>query len=186
MANNADRDRIRDLIHRRGVPPVPASSPLTVEVRTDGILPLPPRGGGPDFAVGRILIEWVYGVPLVEVEKFNIFLEQNEAFIAACCAKLMKGVAYRGTYVTSGYGEFLYKSLWSYDSAAAFEQWNEALKGKSKFVTVLRRFRSYWTRDPHRAEHCYQLAGLVTDLAALAKDKPFLQLTLAAAGLKTA
>jgi hypothetical protein len=184
MAQQSDRARIRAIVRRRGVPPVPASIPLTVEVRTDGFVPLPQVAKGQEFAIGAIVIEWVYGVPLIEVQKFNTFLSQNEAFIAACCERLMKGVSYRGTYMTGSHGEFRYRSLWSYENAAAIEQWSEVLKRKSKFVTVLTQLRSYWARDPSRAEHRYHQAALMTDLTALAKDKPFLALTLAAGTLK--
>jgi hypothetical protein len=182
--NRPDRDRIQDMIHRRGTPPVPASTTLKVEVRTDGFIPLPSPVKGQDFAIGAVLIEWTFGVPLAEVQTFNTFLSQNEAYIAASCAKLMKGVAYRGTYMTGSYGRFRYRSLWSYEEAASLDQWNAVLTGKSKFITALTRLRSYWTADPSREEHRYHQAGLVTDLAALGHDKPFLALTLAAAALK--
>jgi hypothetical protein len=184
MGDDTARNRIKDLIHRQGMPPVPAAAPLVTEVRTDGgmILHVPPKKR--TFSIGPILIEWTYGVPLDQVEKFNAFLDKNEEFIATCCRELMKGVSYRGTFLTAGFGDVRYKTLWSYASQEAMEEWAEALKKRSKFVTILTQMRSYWARDPGRSEMRYQEAALVTDLAADAAKKPFLQLTLAAGKVK--
>ncbi|HEV3177312.1 MAG TPA: hypothetical protein VGZ72_15070 [Stellaceae bacterium] len=184
MGDDSNRNRIKDLIHRQGMPPAPAAAPLVTEVRTDGgmILHRPPKKRG--FSIGPILIEWTYGVPLDQVEKFNIFLDKNEEFIAACCEELMEGVSYRGTFLTAGFGDVRYKTFWSYASPEAMEEWGSVLKKRSKFVTVLAQLRSYWTRDPGRAEMRYQEAAQLTDLDANAAEKPFLQLTLAATKVK--
>lgn len=184
MGDNPNRDRIRDLIHRQGLPPMPTAAPLVTEVRTDGGFVIPPRPQRPEFSPGSILVEWTYGLPLNQVERFNRFLEKNEAFIAASCKKLMKHVAYLGTYLTVGFGDVRYKTMWAYDSAAAFEEWGDVLKKKSRFVTALTQLRSYWARDPGRSEHCYVEASLLSDLDANARDKMFLQFTVVAAKAK--
>jgi hypothetical protein len=184
MGDDTNRNRIKDLIRQQGMPPAPSAAPLVTEVRTDGGFIIQPPRGKRDCSIGPILIEWTYGVPLDQVEKFNIFLEKNEEFIAACCGKLMQGVSYRGTYLTAGYGDVRYKTLWSYGSEEAMEEWAEVLNKKSKFVTVLTKLRSYWTRDPGRSEMRYVDAALLTNLTANVAKKPFLRLTLAAARVK--
>jgi hypothetical protein len=159
MAVDNNSDRVRELIRLQGLPPAPASSPMLAEVRTDGVVPLAPPVSAPTFSVGKLIVEWSYHVPLREVDKFNEFLKHNESFIAACCRKLMKGVSYRGTYKTPVEGAVLYKSLWSYDSPAAVEQWTNILTSKSQFVTTFERLRSYWTKDTNRTESRYDQAS---------------------------
>ena len=184
MGEDKNRTSIKELIHRQGMPPVPAAPPLVTEVRTDGgmILQKPPKKRG--FSIGPVLIEWSYGLPLDQVQAFNLFLEKNEEFIAACCQQLMKGVTYRGTFLTAGFGDVRYRTFWSYASPEAMGQWDDVLKKRSKFVTIMLQLRSYWTRDPGRSEMCYQEAAQVTDLAENAESKPFLQFTLAASKVK--
>jgi hypothetical protein len=184
MGDNSNRNGIKDLIHRQGVPPVPTAAPLVTEVRTDGGFVIPPHPKRPDFSPGAILIEWTYGLPLDQVEPFNRFLEKNEAFIAASCKKLMKDVAYLGTYLTAGFGDVRYKTIWAYDSPAAFEAWDDVLQKRSRFGTALTQLRSYWARDPGRSEHCYVEASLLSDLDENARHKAFLQFTIAAAKVK--
>jgi hypothetical protein len=157
MAIEVDRDRVRDLIRRQGLPPAPCSAPLLTEVRTDGVVPLTaPVMLAPAFSVGKLLVEWRFHVPSVESERFNDFLKGNESFIAACCRKLMKGVDYRGTYKMPGNKAVLYKSLWAYDSAAAVEQWSDTLEKESQFVFVIKKLRSYWAKDSRRSESRYE------------------------------
>src|SRR5450631_1537891 len=120
MSFDTSHKQVRDLIRLQGLPPAPASSRLLTEVRTDGVVPLsPPNMLAPAFSMGKLLVEWRYRVPTVEVDKFTNFLKTNESFIAACCRKLMKGVDYRGTYRMPVDEAFLYKSLWAYDSPVA-------------------------------------------------------------------
>jgi hypothetical protein len=151
MTSETNLDLARRLALRRGIPAAPAIAEVTTEVRTNGVIMVPERR--PDehqHVIGTVVIEWAYRVPYHKIREFNAFLADHEALIAASCEKLMKGVHYRGTYMTTHSERVEYRTFWAYDSHDAQKQWEDALpKGGSNFDRALRRLRSYWLGDPN-------------------------------------
>jgi hypothetical protein len=136
---------------RRGIPAAPTIAEVTTEVRTNGVIMVPPPG--PDqlkYVIGTVVIEWTFRVPYHKVREFNAFLADHEALIADACEKLMRGVHYRGTYMTTHSERLEFRTYWAYDSHDAQKQWENALpKASANFSKALRRLRSYWLGDPN-------------------------------------
>jgi hypothetical protein len=127
------------------------------------------------FALGNVVIEWNFRVPLAEFRGFISFLADNEAMIAASCERLMKGVHYRGTFLTTDDGRPEFRTYWAYDTHDAEKQWEAGLANRnSNFVRAVQRLRSYWLKDAQASQR-HMAAG------ALLGDKvlgPFFKLTL--------
>jgi hypothetical protein len=135
---------------RRGTPAPPTITATQTEVRTNGIIAVPQPPSVPlDYIIGHIVVEWTFRLPLSKVREFNSFLADNEVLIAQSCEKLMQGVHYRGTYMTTHGKRVEYCTYWAHDSHEAHKQWEIGLRDPaSNFVTALRRLRSYWISDP--------------------------------------
>ncbi len=176
MTSEKDIDAVRRLVLRHGTPAPPAVSVAVTEVRTNSFIKVP---GLPidemKYALGALVIEWTFRVPLAQVNEFNRFLADHEALIAESCEKLMKGVHYRGTYLTTSGERLEYRTYWTYDSAEAIQGWEAALASRnSNFVTALQRLRSYWVQDPDGAHHHFSPGALY----AKGFGSPFMGLTL--------
>jgi hypothetical protein len=162
MTSGKNLDLAQRLALRRGIPAAPTITEVTTEVRTNGVIMVPPPG--PDqlkYVIGSVVIEWTFRVPYHRVREFNVFLADHEALIADSCEKLMRGVHYRGTYMTT-HGERLeYRTYWAYDSHDAQKQWEIGLaKPDSNFGKALRRLRSYWLGDPNGAHRHFAPGAL--------------------------
>jgi hypothetical protein len=151
MTSEKNLDLARRLALRRGIPAAPAIAEVTTEVRTNGVIMVPTPG--PDelkYVIGTVVIEWAFRVPYPKIRGFNAFLADNEALIAESCRKLMKGVHYRGTYMTTHGERVEYRTFWAYDTHDAQKQWAAALaKPGANFAKALRHLRSYWLGDPN-------------------------------------
>jgi hypothetical protein len=162
MTSNKNLDLAQRLALRRGAPAAPTVTELVTEVRSNSIIAMPSPPPVPlDYIIGHMVIEWAFRLPLSKVREFNAFLADNEALIAQSCEKLMQGVHYRGTYMTT-HGERLeYRTYWAYDSHEAHKQWEIGLRDPgSNFVTALRRLRSYWISDPDGVHRHFAPAAL--------------------------
>jgi hypothetical protein len=176
MTAGKNFDLAQRLALRRGMPAPPVIAATQTEVRTNGVImvpPLPPDGL--KYIIGMVVIEWSYRVPHARIREFNTFLADHEALIAESCEKLMKGVHYRGTYMTTHGERVEYRTYWAYDSQAAEQQWEHGLaKAGTNFTKALRRLRSYWLGDPNGAHRHFAPGAL------FAKDPggPFFGFTL--------
>jgi hypothetical protein len=162
MTTEKNFDLAQRLALRRGTPPAPAITATETEIRSNGIIAIPTPPPVPlDYIIGHYIIEWAFRLPFSKVREFNAFLADNEALIAQSCEKLMQGVHYRGTYMTT-HGERLeYRTFWTYDSHEAHKQWEIGLRDpRSNFVTALRRLRSYWISDPNASHRHLSPAAL--------------------------
>ena len=150
MISEKNLDVAQRLLLRRGTPAAPAISEVSTEVRTNSVIAIPtPAPDDLKYVIGTTVIEWSYRVPHAKIREFNGFLADNEALIAESCEKLMKGVHYRGTYMTTHGERVEYRTYWAYDSQAAEHQWESGLaKAGANFTKALRRLRTYWIDDP--------------------------------------
>jgi hypothetical protein len=150
MTSGKNLDLAQRLALRRGVPAAPSIAEVSTEVRTNTVIAVPTPG--PDelkYVIGAVVIEWAFRVPFAKIREFNGFLADHEALIAESCEKLMQGVHYRGTYMTTHGERIEFRTYWSYDSHDAQKQWEHALpKAGANFGKALRRLRSYWLGDP--------------------------------------
>lgn len=153
MTSENNLDLAQRLALRRGTPAAPAIAEVTTEVRTNGVIKVPtPEPGELKYVIGVAVIEWSFRVPHAKIREFNAFLADHEALIAESCEKLMEGVHYRGTYMTTHGERIEYRTYWAYDSQAAEEQWEIGLaRASPNFTKALRRLRSYWISDPNGA-----------------------------------
>jgi hypothetical protein len=144
-------DVAQRLLLRRGTPAAPAIAEVSTEVRTNSVIAIPtPAPEELKYVIGTTVIEWSYRVPHAKIREFNTFLADNEALIAESCEKLMQGVHYRGTYMTTHGERVEYRTYWAYDSQAAEHQWENGLaKAGTNFTKALRRLRTYWISDPN-------------------------------------
>jgi len=151
MTSGKNLDLAQRLLLRRGTPAAPVITAVPTEVRTNAVIAVPERA--PDeleHVIGTTIIEWSFRVAHAKIREFNSFLADNEALIAESCEKLMKGVHYRGTYMTTHGERVEYRTYWAYDSQAAEKQWETGLaKGGSNFINAMRRLRTYWLDDPN-------------------------------------
>jgi hypothetical protein len=147
---NRNLDLAQRLTLRRGMPAPPAVAEVTTEIRSNTVIAVPtPEPNTLKFAIGVAIIEWSFRLPHHKIREFNAFLADNEALIAESCEKLMQGVHYRGTYMTTNGERVEFRTYWAYDSQEAHNQWETGLRnGGSNFVKALRRLRAYWISDP--------------------------------------
>jgi hypothetical protein len=166
----------RRLTLRRGVPNAPSAKEVPTEVRSNSFVAIeqPPKVDT-RYAVGNVVVEWTFRVPPAQFRSFVAFLADNEAMIAASCERLMKGVHYRGTLLTTEHGRSEFRTYWAYDTSASEKQWEAGLAdANSNFVQVVRRLRSYWLQDPNASQRHMTLAALLKDGAL----GPFFKFTL--------
>jgi hypothetical protein len=106
---------------------------------------------------------------------FVSFLSDNETMIAASCERLMKGVHYRGTYLTTGVQPSQFRTYWGYDVREGEREWGAGLRDpNSNFTNAVKRLRSYWVNDPGATER-HLIAGCLLDATT---HGPFFKLTL--------
>jgi hypothetical protein len=150
MTSEKNLDLAQRLLLRRGTPAAPAIAAVPTEVRSNDVIAIPtPDPDTLKYAIGVMIIEWSFRLPHAKIREFNAFLADNEALIAESCEKLMKGVHYRGTYMTTNGERIEFRTYWAYDSQDAHDQWEIGLRNRaSNFVKALRRLRSYWISDP--------------------------------------
>lgn len=166
----------RRLSLRRGRPNAPSAKEVPTEVRSNSFVAIEqPPGVDTRYAVGNVVIEWSFRVPPAQFRSFVTFLADNEAMIAASCERLMRGVHYRGTFLTTEHGRSEFRTYWAYDAGVSEKQWEAGLAdSKSNFVQVVRRLRSYWLQDPNASQRHMTLAALLNDRAL----GPFFKFTL--------
>ena len=176
MNTKSNLDLARKIALRRGTLAAPSATEVPTEVRSNSFVSIPPQPPVKlDHAIGNIVIEWSFRVPPARIRSFVSFLADNEALIAASCEKLMKGVHYRGTFLTTDNGRSEFRTYWAYDSHAAELQWEAGLANpQSNFVKAMRRLRSYWLEDL-QASHRHMTAGSLLDAKTLG---PFFRFTL--------
>lgn len=155
----------RRLAVRRGVPSAPSAKEVPTEVRSNSFVAIDqPPSMDTRYAVGNVVIEWSFRVPPAQFRGFVSFLADNEAMIAASCERLMKGVHYRGTFLTTDHGRSEFRTYWAYNTSVAEKQWEAALADpNSNFVQAVRRLRTYWLQDPNAAQRHMTLAALLED-----------------------
>jgi hypothetical protein len=166
MTSEKNLDVAQRLLLRRGTPAAPAITEVSTEVRSNTVIAIPaPEPDTLKYAIGAMIIEWSFRLPHAKIREFNAFLADNETLIAESCEKLMKGVHYRGTYMTTHGERIEFRTYWAYDSQDAHDQWEHGLaKAGTNFTKALRRLRSYWLIDPD-ASHRHFAPG-----ASFAKD----------------
>ena len=166
----------RRLTLRRGVPNAPSAKEVPTEVRSNSFVAIDePPSMDTKYAVGNVVIEWSFRVPLDQFRAFTSFLANNEAMIAASCERLMRGVHYRGTFLTTGDGRSEFRTYWGYDTSVAEKQWATALADpNSNFVRAMRQLRTYWLQDPNASHRHMALGALLGDDAL----GPFFKFTL--------
>jgi hypothetical protein len=176
MTSEKDIGAIRRLVLRRGAPQPPAMLEAVTEIRSNSVIKVPsPLPTDMTYALGALVIEWSFTVPLAQVNEFNSFLADHEALIAQSCEKLMKGVHYRGTYITTNGERLEYRTYWAYDSPEALKGWEAALANrKSNFVAAVQSLRSYWVQDPQGTQRHFSPGALY----AKGFGSPFMALTL--------
>ena len=187
MTNAEKREGLETLVRRRGVPPRSAVDALVSEIRSESKFCFPPLGrdGTPAHAIGTVVVEWEFCLPLTDVEEFHRFLRDNENFIADATEKAMKGVHYRGTYYMLHKHGARYRTIWSYDDNDALEkEWRVGLKNrKSNFYKAVRQLCAFWLRDPQASEHSFAPANLFQDIAKDGAGNAFAALMIDAAKL---
>lgn len=151
MTADKHLDLAQRLALRRGAPAAPTVAEVTTEIRSNTVIAVPtPEPNTLKYAIGVAIIEWSFRLPHAKIREFNAFLADNEALIAESCEKLMKGVHYRGTYMTTNGERIEFRTYWAYDSKEAHDQWEIGLRnGASNFVKALRHLRAYWISDPN-------------------------------------
>jgi hypothetical protein len=166
----------RRLTLRRGVPNAPSAKEVPTEVRSNSFVAIDePPSVDTKYAVGNVVIEWSFRVPPAQFRAFTSFLANNEAMIAASCERLMKGVHYRGTFLTTGDGRSEFRTYWGYDTRVAEKQWATGLADpNSNFVRAMRQLRTYWLQDPNASHRHMALGALLGDDAL----GPFFKFTL--------
>jgi hypothetical protein len=176
MTSTKNLDMAQRLLLRRGTPAAPAIAEVSTEVRTNAVIAVPtPAPHEMKHVIGTTVIEWSFRVAHAKIREFNTFLADNEALIAASCEKLMQGVHYRGTYMTTHGERTEYHTYWAYDSQAAEKQWEQGLaKAGTNFTRALRRLRSYWLHDPNASHRHLAPAALF----AKNPGSPFFDFTL--------
>lgn len=176
MKSRKHLELARRLTLRRGVPNAPSAKEVPTEVRSNSFVAIdPPPKVDTAYAVGNVVIEWSFRVPPAQFRRFTSFLADNEAMIAASCERLMKGVHYRGTFLTTERGRSEFCTYWSYDTSVSEKQWEAALADpNSNFVQAVRQLRTYWLLDPNASQRHMALGALLGD-AALG---PFFKFTL--------
>jgi hypothetical protein len=176
MTSTKNLDVAQRLLLRRGTPAAPAITEVSTEVRTNAVIAVPtPAPDEMKHVIGTTVIEWSFRVAHARIREFNTFLADNEAFIAESCEKLMQGVHYRGTYMTTHGERTEYHTYWAYDSQAAEKQWEHGLaKAGANFTKALRRLRSYWLHDPNASHRHLAPAALF----AKNPGSPFFDFTL--------
>jgi hypothetical protein len=166
MTRNSDLERIKAVVHRRGTPTRPQINPIVAEVRTPDNLGIQPPD--PDLAFYDdffLMVEWTFAVPYSELEKFHTFLKDNEQFIAETSSETTQdGARYRGTWWVFGHGPSTYRTLWLYKNEQAITNLKVGLRTSENFRKAMKGLRSFWAKDPGRAEQLYQPAALFTDL----------------------
>jgi hypothetical protein len=155
MTFEKNLDVAQRLTLRRGMPPSPAITVTQTEIRSNGVIAIPtPEPDELKYVIGTTVIEWSFRVAHAKIREFHTFLADNEALIAESCEKLMKGVHYRGTYMTTNGERTEFRTYWAYDSQDAHNQWETGLaKAGTNFTKALRRLRSYWLHDPNASHH---------------------------------
>jgi hypothetical protein len=162
MTSKENLELAQRLALRRGIPPSPAITATQTEIRSNGVIALPTPGPCElKYAIGVEVVEWSFRVPHAKIREFNVFLADNEALIAESCEKLMQGVHYRGTYMTTNGERTEFRTYWGYDSRDAHNQWEIGLRnGASNFVKALRRLRTYWIADPDASHRHFSPGAL--------------------------
>jgi hypothetical protein len=166
MTTNSDLERIKAAVHRHGTPTSPQISPIVAEVRTPDNLGIqPPNPGLLLYSSFFLMVEWTFAVPYSELEKFHKLLHDSEQIIAVGCDGATQGDArYMGTWWIFGNGPSTYRTLWQYKNEQAITNLKVGLKTPGNFRTAVKGLRSFWAKDPGRAEQLYQPAALFTDL----------------------
>jgi hypothetical protein len=166
MTTNSDLDVIKSLVHRRGTPSPPQIEPLVAEVRTPDELPIQPPDPNLRFYEGFVLmVEWTFAVAYSDLEKFHLFLRDNEQSIADSCMNISnRDARYLGTWWIFGTGPKTYRTLWQYKSDQAITNLKAGLRSSPNFRRTIKELRAYWAKDPGRAEYVYQPAALFSDL----------------------
>ncbi len=179
MKSNKHLELARRLTLRRGVPNAPSANEVPTEVRSNSFVAIdPPPKVDTKYAVGNVVVEWSFRVPPAQFRGFISFLADNEAMIAASCERLMKGVHYRGTFLTTEHGRSEFRTYWAYDTSVTEKQWEAALADpNSNFVRAVRQLRTYWLRDPNASHRHMALGALLGDDAL----GPFFKFTLTTA-----
>jgi hypothetical protein len=179
MKSRKHLELARRLTLRRGVPNAPSAKEVPTEVRSNSFVAIdPPAKMDTRYAVGNVVIEWSFRVPPPQFRRFTSFLADNEAMIAASCERLMRGVHYRGTFLTTEHGRSEFRTYWAYDSSVAEKQWEAGLADPgSNFVRAVRQLRTYWLQDPNASHRHMALGALLGDDAL----GPFFKFTLTTA-----
>jgi hypothetical protein len=166
MAKNSDLDRIKAAVHRHGMPTRPRIDPIVAEVRTPDNLGIqPPNLNLALYDEFFLMVEWTFAVPYLELEKFHGFLNANEQSIANDCRAVTNLAArYMGTWWIFGMGPSIYRTLWQYKNEQAITTLKAGLKQSPNFGKAVKELRSYWAKDPGRAEQLYQPAALFSNL----------------------
>jgi hypothetical protein len=155
----------RRLTLRRGVPNSPSAKEVPTEVRSNSFVAIDePPSVDTKYAVGNVVIEWSFRVPPAQFRGFVSFLADNEAMIATSCDRLMKGVRYRGTFLTAEHGRSEFRTYWAYDTSVSENEWEAALADpNSNFVRAVRQLRTYWLQDPNASHRHMTLGALLGD-----------------------
>jgi hypothetical protein len=155
MAKRNEQGKLEDLIRRQGMPQTARIETLVPEVRSC-IVATRMKATAPrsEATLGGLVVIWEYSLPLSEARGFHNNLRRDEEYIAASLKKLGKSNPYSGTYMLYGPGNPTYRTIWRYESLEAMDAlWRTALGDKSsRLYVALRQLRSYWLRDPQRAE----------------------------------
>jgi hypothetical protein len=180
MTTNSDLDRIKAIVHRRGLPTRPLIDQIVAEVRTPDNLGIqPPNPILSLYSDFILMVEWSFAVPYSELQTFHKFLNDNEQIIATgCSAATTGGGRYLGTWWIFGLGPSTYRTLWQYKSEQAITNLKDGLKQPGNFRTAVKELRSHWAKDPGRVEQLYQPAALFVNLKQASNIDPLVDLML--------
>lgn len=165
MKSRNSLELARRLALRRGTPTAPSAKEVPTEIRSNSFVAIDyPPNKDTKYAVGNVVIEWSFRVPPAQFRDFVAFLDENEPMIAQECEKLMKGVHYRGTFMTTDNGRSAFCTYWAYDTRIAEKEWEKGLANpNSNFVKAVKQLRTYWLQDPDGAQRHLTLAALLDD-----------------------